>query len=215
MTCDNFTTKRCSNPTCHEIKDVSEFASDSATKDGLNCYCKPCASIKKETYRKTKVGLIGVIHGSQRCSSKNRGHEMPPYSVDELREWVLAQPIFHKLYNKWVASGYDRWLKPSCDRTDDNLPYSLNRLEVKTWKENSLKWNNDVMTGESNKQCKSVVQMNIDGTFVKEWHSINNAHRNTTAHRTKITMCCQGQRKTAGGFRWMYSIGIPIYNNAR
>lgn len=34
--------KRCSK--CHEVKDVSEFRKDRASKDGLQGYCKPCHS---------------------------------------------------------------------------------------------------------------------------------------------------------------------------
>ncbi len=202
--------KHCTK--CKILKPLSEFRNDITTKTGKRFRCKKCEIIDKESYRKTKIGLIGVIYGSQRYSSKNRDHDMPPYSVHQLRYWVLAQPLFHELYDKWVLSGHNRWLKPSCDRTDDDLSYSLNRLEIKTWKENSLKWNSDVMDGTSHKQCRPVIQMNMDGIFVKEWHSIASA-RKVFSGGSHINCCCTGRRKTAGGYRWMYSLGIPIHNN--
>ena len=47
--------------------------------------------------------------------------------------------MFSELYDAWVDSGYDKWVKPSCDRTDPNISYVLDNLKLMTWRENLLK----------------------------------------------------------------------------
>lgn len=49
----------------------------------------------------------------------------------------------------------------------------------------------------------AVLQYSLDGKFIAEYHSLGEAERTTGALRSKIIMCCQGKRKTAGGFKWV------------
>lgn len=66
--------------------------------------------------------------------------------------------------------------------------------------------NLEYMTNSENiiySQSKSVTQLTVDGKLVKKWRCINEAARETkTAH---IWDCCNGRRKTAGGYRWEYT----------
>ena len=50
---------------------------------------------------------------------------------------------------------------------------------------------------------KPVIQYTLDGQFVKEWESINEADRNGYNHG-HIAACCRGERKTHKGFIWEY-----------
>ncbi len=208
MTCQNFITKPCS--TCGEVKLLSEFSPDKKMKLGARCYCKKCAVIAAEKHQRTKNGLIYRMRNSQFANSKSRDHRPPPYSLEELREWCLAQPIFHELYDKWVESSYDKWMKPSCDRTDDSKGYSLDRLTIMTWRENMEKAGRDEISGVLNRGAKTVTQMNRDGSFVKEWHSAAQAGRETGCKKN-IDACCRDEQKTAGGYKWAYS--NPIHND--
>jgi len=67
---------------------------------------------------------------------KKRGHLNPTYSLNELRDWLFSQDEFHKIYDEWVESGYDRWKRPSCDRLDDYKPYSLDNMRIVSWRDN-------------------------------------------------------------------------------
>ena len=86
--------------------------------------------------RKTKKGLIAECNGRMRERSRNRGHAMPNFTIKELHEWFNAQPNFDTLYNNWVDSDYDKWLKPSPDRIDSKLPYTFENLQLDTWRKN-------------------------------------------------------------------------------
>ena len=48
----------------------------------------------------------------------------------------------------------------------------------------------------------AIVQLDKNGGFIKEYRSIAYAIRETNI--IHICECCQGKRKSAGGFRWMY-----------
>ena len=55
------------------------------------------------------------------------------------------------------------------------------------------------------KQSIPILQFTKDGTFVKEWLSVNEAQRQLRiAH---ICQCCKGRCKSAGGFVWRYAHG--------
>ena len=54
------------------------------------------------------------------------------------------------------------------------------------------------------KQSKKILQFTLDGEFLKEWLSIAECSRNGYSG-ANICYCCQGKRKSAYGFKWMYA----------
>lgn len=131
---------------------------------------------------------------------------MPTYSKKELKEWCFSQKIFHELFTKWENSGYDKCLAPSCDRTDDYLGYSLDRLQIMTWRDNNKKFHDDRKIGINNKQSKSVIGIHsITGEKI-EFYSTRKAERVTGIGHSDISKCCSGKlhHNTAGGYKWKY-----------
>ncbi len=71
------------------------------------------------------------------------------------------------------------------------------------------------MTDEQRKKCseshkgqipwnkKKIIQLTLDGIFICEWASINEAQSKLGIKH--ISDCCQGKRKSAGGFKWCYA----------
>jgi hypothetical protein len=120
--------------------------------------------------------------------------------------------MFHYLYDNWAKSGYKKELSPSFDRLDDYKSYTFDNIQIMTWAENRKKYNSDVLNGVNNKRSVSVVQMNMNGTFVAEHYSIHQAGRKTGVEYRNIHRACI-RSSSAGGFRWMKSLDIPIANN--
>lgn len=58
-------------------------------------------------------------------------------SRDEFYDWAMADPEFHRLFNEWVESEYDRKLSPSVDRKDSSQGYETWNMEWVTHSENS------------------------------------------------------------------------------
>lgn len=56
----------------------------------------------------------------------------------------------------------------------------------------------------SNKRRRKVIQYTKDYSFVNEYITIKDATIMTNIKTSHISECCQGKRKTAGGFIWEY-----------
>ena len=49
-----------------------------------------------------------------------------------------------------------------------------------------------------------IIQLELDGTFIKEFISIREAERMTKIHSSTISRVCKNKRKSAGNYLWMY-----------
>lgn len=155
-----------------------------------------------EKYRKTKNGVICMIYNNQKIRSKRLNWDAPSYDLNTLRSWVLAKSEFHKIFNKWVSSGYLRNNKPSIDRIDDYKPYSLDNIQIVSWKENNDRGSLDQKSGLNTKNCESVIQTDVNNNYINTFHSLRHAARMTGVPSCNIGLVCSGERKTAGGFKW-------------
>ena len=87
--------------TCIKCGVTSDNFGQSKNKDGLHNWCKDCFNEHNKNYNKTKNGLVKCMYSGQKKGSRQRGHTMPNYKLEELREWVFAQKNFKELYNNW------------------------------------------------------------------------------------------------------------------
>lgn len=49
-----------------------------------------------------------------------------------------------------------------------------------------------------------IIQLSVDGEFIKEWKSANEAALNLHIDRSSITKCCRNKLVTVHGFKWRY-----------
>jgi len=189
---------------CGELKPLYEFNRNKNKKDGYFDRCKACENERNKRYGRSKNGVASTIYRSQKSSSKQRGHPMPTYSSKELKEWLYSQSKFHELYDTWKAGGYISDLKPSCDRLDDYKPYTLDNLQIVTWRRNYKRVHRDMMNGVNNKTNKAVLQFTLDGELIAEYYSLRKAERCTGVGNGSISSVCKGNSKTAGGFIWKF-----------
>jgi hypothetical protein len=95
-------------------------------------------------YERTKKGKLMRIYRNMK--SRIEGVQWKKHhlyqgkdllSKEEFYAWAESQPEFHKLYDEWVDSDYQRKLAPSVDRIDSNKGYSIDNMEWVTHSENS------------------------------------------------------------------------------
>lgn len=95
----------------------------------------------------------------------------------------------------------------------DNLP-QVNHIDgnKQNNKVENLEWctqkENQIHCYRNNLQrlgTKKIIQINVDGTIIKEWDSITDAEMKLKINHGKISMVCRGKRKTAGGYLWKYA----------
>ena len=130
---------------------------------------------------------------------------MPDYTKSAFSNWLFSQPEFHRLYDLWVASGYLKMEKPSCDRKDDYAPYAFDNLQIITWQENDEKGKSDRKNGINNKHSKAVIQFDLSGNLITKHYSGRYAERVTGINSANISACCLGKVKSAGGFKWSHA----------
>ena len=153
--------------------------------------------------RKTKQGVITMIYATQLSSSRKRGHKPPTFNNKNLQDWLLNDWVFDLLWTNWTNCGHIKYMKPSLDRLDDSKGYSFDNIQLMTWGENNAKARVDQQTGKlgNDKPLKAVSQCSLDGKVIKIYISISEAKRITGIHH--ISHCCNGKRKTAGGYIWV------------
>lgn len=197
-------TKICSN--CKgEPKPLSKFSKQSNALDGRKAECKDCINERSKKYSRTKEGLITSIYSHQRFSSKQRNHPPPDYTKIELEGWLFSQLLFYKLFEEWVKSGFEKDLTPSCDRKKDDLPYTLDNLQIMTWRNNNLKAAKDHKDGILVFDQISISQYDLEGVFIKDYMSISQASRETGISGASIQAACSQRVKIGKGYQWKYS----------
>jgi len=191
---------------CLIKKELNNFHKQKSSIDWLQFKCKFCSNKRNKEYKRTIPWLVTKIYSQQRASSKIRNHKMPTYTKDELKNWVLWQDIFEELYNNWVESWYKKDLIPSVDRLDDYKWYSLDNIQLITFKENYKKSHKDMREWRNNKTNKAVIWINIKTGEKVEFYSMNEAKRQTWINNWCISNCCNWKLKTAGWYKWKFKI---------
>lgn len=160
----------------------------------------------KLKYYRSKKGFLTHLYSDQKVRSKRRGHSLPSYTKEELKEW-LYKNNFNTLYKQWVESGFDKYTKPSVDRLDNNKGYTLNNIRLVTWKQNDDQGNKDIRKGilihKVNPQLSVIATCKKTNKTI-EFSSIINAERETGISNSNISKCCRGIRNSAGGYTWKY-----------
>jgi hypothetical protein len=167
--------------------------------------CKQCQKAKTLAYYRTIDGLISGIYTNQKGNSEQRGSFGPSYSLEDLSEWIKSQKYFINLYNDWVNSNYDRWLVPSVDRLEVTKSYSLDNIELVTWKENSNRENLRIKNGDNPNITKKVNKLSNNGTHLCTYVSVHDAARQNNLQATNIVKVCKKKRQTTGGYKWEYA----------
>ena len=95
----------------------------------------------------------------------------------------------------------------------DNLPEinhidedkTNNRVDNIEWKSHKDNINHGTRTERVAKaRSKRVIQLSLSGEFIREWTSTMECERNGFNH-SAVGKCCNGNRKTHKGFRFMYA----------
>lgn len=206
--------KTCAD--CQKTLPFDAFRMRASNKDGYEIRCKNCRNIRYNKADPRKV--FRKIYERQIHHSIDRGHAPPNYALKQLIDWADQQPQLHDIWNAYVASGYQTKLRPSCDRLNNDLPYTLNNLEIVTWEENVKRAQRDKQAGTLKSGPggqRPVIAYNKDGSFHREYVSIMEAVRDVNGRMWGIASVANGTPvkdgrgalytpKTYKGFTWKW-----------
>jgi hypothetical protein len=147
---------------------------------------------------KTLNGKINTLYDNIRRRSKERWLCEPSFTIQEFRDWFLANKGM-ELYNNWVSSNYRKDLRPSVDRIDCKLKYDFDNMQVITFKENIQKGRKEkiILRG------KEIKQIDKDGSVLNIFPSSKAAAKAVKGKFRTI----QAAARTGfyhRGFRWEY-----------
>lgn len=59
--------------------------------------------------------------------------------------------------------------------------------------------------GKKNNRSKQIIQLTLDGEFIKNWGSMMDVERKLGYHQSSISQCCKGRYKSANGYKWKFA----------
>ena len=136
-----------------------------------------------EKYTRTIKGLVKKIYAHQIRNTKHRGHELPKYTEEELYNWFITENSKSCIYENWVNSNYDKELIPSIDRLINTETYSIDNIQLVTWKRNKELADEGIRNGSIqnptllNNGLRRVVQIDLFGNIINEFISFSEATR--------------------------------------
>ena len=190
------TTKRCTS--CVTVKTIIKFYSyqkKNRIKPTITSTCKDCHLKTCTKNRVKKKAHIGRIYSMQKRSSKKRNHPQPSYSLEELTLFMYDNK-YKKLHKAWKKSNYNKNLTPSVDRLNALKPYTMENIQLITWKENNEK-------GRGEGKTKRVCQY-LAGKPVNEFDSATKAAIHIKGSHQNISLCCRGGTPQAYGYQWEF-----------
>ena len=146
-----------------------------------------------QKYRRTKKGILTNSY------SKQKSRNTVEYSLTELHDKFMFDDKFNRIYKEWKNKGYKKELKPTIDRINCRLCYTLSNIHALTWKENRYKQRMELKL----LRARPIVAV-VDGEEKYKFKSVSQAVKETGINQGNISSCLTGKRKKAGGFNWFY-----------
>lgn len=126
----------------------------------------------------------------QRCNDKNASNY----------KWYGAKGIkceltINDVEKLWELSEAKWMFEPQLSRKNHNKNYTFENCEF---------LDKSINVGESNKRNKSkpILQLDLEGNFIKEWKGQSEAARELNIAQGNIGYCVRGRYKTAYGYIW-------------
>jgi group I intron endonuclease len=120
------------------------------------------------------------------------GYKHKPESIQKMKDKEFSEETRKKLSDKAKL------------RTGVNNPFYGHRHSVEQLEHQSQKMAGKY-AGKQNPRVRPVDQLDLQGNFIRRFWGAKEAKVLLGISNCHISQCCNGQRKTAGGYMWRYS----------
>ena len=161
-----------------------------------NCWHKVKRKTNKDFWLSTRYTEI-----VQRCTNPNNvrtnNYNGLEYCTrEEFKSKFINDSQFLYTFEQWAIRNYDILYSPSIDRIDNTKGYTLDNIQVLTHSDNSSK----------DQERVAVNCYTKEGVFIRTFESQAQAEEMLdNVYQANVWKCCNGLRKTAGGYRFEYA----------
>lgn len=183
------------------------------------------SDFSKETREKLSNALKGKPHSEEhnrKVGLANKGKRPSQKCINFLKEYAKTHSPWNK-GKKWneeakrkmseSAKGRTPWNK-GVPMTEEQKQKLLLANIGRKQTEESIKKRIETLTenGYYKKISKQVVQLTLDGEYIKTFPSINAAAKSLNKLMGNIQQCCKGKRNFAYGYKWKYLVDYEAEN---
>mgnify|MGYP001071626227 FL=1 len=162
----------------------------------------------------SEVETFVKIEGFEKYEVSNLGKVRNIKSSIVLKPWITKDGYLrHCLYkhnkrknlllHRIIATAFidNPGKKPQVNHIDENkLNNDLSNLEWCTVRENAIHGTRVKRVAE--KLSQKVIQLDLNDNVLTEFESMKQAEQKTGVLVKNISSCCNGKRKSAGGYKW-------------
>ncbi len=184
-------------------------------KNGIyNYWVEKYGKEEADKRREIKIGKLKNI-GKEGNSLTKKGRYsiwLEKYGKEEAdkrhKEWRLKISQFqqYKLESGWKHSNESKEKIRKArlgTKLSEETKEKLRKPKPKGFSEKISRIKKGVSIGPS-KRRKEVVQLDLDGNFIKTWESVSKVEKELKIYN--ISAVCKGNQTTAGGYKWQYKI---------
>ena len=155
----------------------------------------------RNTGRADLMTPVETINGYFQVLFRQNGEYVQPLIHRLVAETFLPNPYNKPFVNHKIEGDKGKKINIVYINEDGSIDEKKSTIEWCTAKENS-NYGTCIQRSVKSK-LKPVIQLTLDGEFVREWESAKEAGRNGF-DSSAVTKCCRGKLKTHKGFRFMY-----------
>lgn len=182
--------------TVHVADDKHIFVSIRDNNDKYTA--KPLHNLLAQAFLEKPTPDCDVVHHINHNPSDNR--------LENLM-W-MTRPEHARLHTK--GDNHPMWGKHHSEKTKKKMSESMSNA----WTDERRREFGKSRTGEKHplygkfgkdhNRSKAVVQLTLDGEFVKRWDSMTDVSKRLGYSQGNISQCCKGKYKSAYKYKWVY-----------